>query len=339
MQKSPDAFRTISEVSEWLDTPAHVLRFWESRFSQVKPVKRAGGRRYYRPADMQLLGGIKRLLHDEGLTIRGVQKILREEGVRAVANLSPQLPGDAAIKDSVEAGLPPLPAVRRSRAKQPDEDAPEAPMIEDVPQDDEDDQEDDNNVVPFGQPRTETDDADPGLPLFARDHPRNDITPPDAEIETTPLNDAPRVQHPAQNDAPPRSETSRKGGNEDSDDMHSGAGPIVETGEEDAHGSRLAGGHPITARPTQSSPASPDRAPPGDPPTVPSPAALRPGADLAADDPADDDPAFAPRSAPLRTLARSPEFHRALRQDSARTIDLVGRLRGLALRMDETHPR
>ena len=88
MDKSPDAFRTISEVSEWLETPAHVLRFWESRFTQLKPVKRAGGRRYYRPADMALLGGIKKLLHDDGLTIRGVQKILREQGVRHVAALS-----------------------------------------------------------------------------------------------------------------------------------------------------------------------------------------------------------------------------------------------------------
>ncbi len=91
MTKSPEAFRTISEVAEWLDVPAHVLRFWESRFTQVKPVKRAGGRRYYRPADMELLGGIKRLLHDDGVTIRGVQKILREDGVRHVAAMSPPL--------------------------------------------------------------------------------------------------------------------------------------------------------------------------------------------------------------------------------------------------------
>ena len=97
MDKSPDAFRTISEVSEVLETPAHVLRFWESRFPQIRPVKRAGGRRYYRPADVALLTGIKRLLHDEGLTIRGVQKILREQGVRHVAGLS----GDAVL-DSAE---------------------------------------------------------------------------------------------------------------------------------------------------------------------------------------------------------------------------------------------
>lgn len=88
-KKSPDAFRTISEVADWLGVPTHVLRFWESRFSQVKPVKRAGGRRYYRPTDMELLGGIRKLLHEDGMTIRGVQKLLREKGVKHVAALSP----------------------------------------------------------------------------------------------------------------------------------------------------------------------------------------------------------------------------------------------------------
>ncbi|MBC7479724.1 MAG: MerR family transcriptional regulator, partial [Pseudorhodobacter sp.] len=89
MDKSPDAFRTISEVADALETPAHVLRFWESRFPQIKPVKRAGGRRYYRPADVALLSGIRHLLHDAGMTIRGVQKILREQGVRHVAAMAP----------------------------------------------------------------------------------------------------------------------------------------------------------------------------------------------------------------------------------------------------------
>ena len=107
MDKSADAFRTISEVADHLDTPAHVLRFWESRFPQIKPVKRAGGRRYYRPSDVALLTGIKRLLHDEGLTIRGVQKILREQGVRHVAGVSADgvdhdLEGDP-IGDQIEA--------------------------------------------------------------------------------------------------------------------------------------------------------------------------------------------------------------------------------------------
>ncbi|WP_226941869.1 MerR family transcriptional regulator [Pseudooceanicola spongiae] len=96
MVKSADAFRTISEVAEWLETPAHVLRFWESKFTQVKPVKRAGGRRYYRPADMELLGGIKRLLHDEGMTIKGVQKMLRDHGIPHVAAMSPALEDMAA---------------------------------------------------------------------------------------------------------------------------------------------------------------------------------------------------------------------------------------------------
>ena len=94
MSKSPDAFRTISEVADWLGVQAHVLRFWESRFSQVKPVKRAGGRRYYRPNDMRLLGGIKKLLHEDGITIKGVQRILREQGVNYVAALSHGLDED-----------------------------------------------------------------------------------------------------------------------------------------------------------------------------------------------------------------------------------------------------
>lgn len=91
MPKSPDAFRTISEVADWLGIQAHVLRFWESKFTQVKPVKRAGGRRYYRPGDMLLLGGIKQLLHEDGLTIKGVQKVLREDGMSHVSSLSPPL--------------------------------------------------------------------------------------------------------------------------------------------------------------------------------------------------------------------------------------------------------
>ena len=82
--KSPDAFRTISEVADDLDVPQHVLRFWETRFPQIKPLKRGGGRRYYRPDDVALLGGIRHLLYGEGYTIKGVQRILREEGPRFV---------------------------------------------------------------------------------------------------------------------------------------------------------------------------------------------------------------------------------------------------------------
>jgi DNA-binding transcriptional MerR regulator len=122
MDKSPDAFRTISEVAETLDTPAHVLRFWESRFPQIKPVKRAGGRRYYRPADVALLTGIKRLLHDEGLTIRGVQKILRDQGVKHVAGLTDDSVGiDTVLASAAEAEVP--------QVEVPEAEVPEAGFI------------------------------------------------------------------------------------------------------------------------------------------------------------------------------------------------------------------
>ena len=85
--KSPEAFRTISEVAIDLDVPQHVLRFWESRFAQVKPTKRAGGRRYYRPEDVDLLRGIRTLLYSDGYSIKGVQKVLKDKGVRAVAEI------------------------------------------------------------------------------------------------------------------------------------------------------------------------------------------------------------------------------------------------------------
>ena len=87
MDKAPDAFRTISEVADDLDIPQHVLRFWETRFPQIKPMKRSGGRRYYRPDDVDLLKGIRRLLYGEGYTIRGVQRILKEHGVKSVQAL------------------------------------------------------------------------------------------------------------------------------------------------------------------------------------------------------------------------------------------------------------
>jgi DNA-binding transcriptional MerR regulator len=84
LDKAPDAFRTISEVADDLNVPQHVLRFWESRFVQIRPMKRAGGRRYYRPDDVDLLKGIRHLLYGEGYTIRGVQRILREQGPKFV---------------------------------------------------------------------------------------------------------------------------------------------------------------------------------------------------------------------------------------------------------------
>jgi DNA-binding transcriptional MerR regulator len=88
MEKSAEAFRTISEVADELEVPKHVLRFWESKFGQIKPMKRGGGRRYYRPEDVELLRGIRRLLHEEGYTIKGVQKVIRQSGVEFVKQVS-----------------------------------------------------------------------------------------------------------------------------------------------------------------------------------------------------------------------------------------------------------
>ena len=105
--KAPDAFRTISEVAEDLDLPQHVLRFWETRFSQIKPMKRSGGRRYYRPDDVDLLKGIRRLLYGEGYTIRGVQRILKEHGVKSVQGLADSAAAVSfgAIEDAIGASL------------------------------------------------------------------------------------------------------------------------------------------------------------------------------------------------------------------------------------------
>lgn len=96
-EKAPGAFRTISEVSEELEIPAHVLRFWETKFPHLNPMKRGGGRRYYRPADVALLKGIRRMLYDDGLTIKGLQKTFRERGPRHVSALGEgETPSEAA---------------------------------------------------------------------------------------------------------------------------------------------------------------------------------------------------------------------------------------------------
>jgi len=106
-QKSAQAFRTISEVAELLAVPAHVLRFWETRFSQIQPVKRGGGRRYYRPEDINLLRGIQDLLHVQGMTIKGVQKVLKERGLKHVVGLGHEVElsvvsDDRSLKDVVK---------------------------------------------------------------------------------------------------------------------------------------------------------------------------------------------------------------------------------------------
>lgn len=105
MDKSPNAFRTISEVSETLDVPAHVLRFWESKFPAVRPIKRGGGRRYYRPEDVTLLVGIRELLYEDGLTIKGVQKIFRERGQKHVVRRGAEVLGEP-LEEPAEAPAP-----------------------------------------------------------------------------------------------------------------------------------------------------------------------------------------------------------------------------------------
>ena len=201
MAKSADAFRTISEVADWLETPAHVLRFWESKFSQVKPVKRAGGRRYYRPADMKLLGGIKKLLHDDGLTIKGVQKILREQGVKHVSDLSQPL-GDAADDVVIDSGqdartdaeaVPVLGFQRRTAE-------PEAPEAETEP--------------PAAEPESPEPDADaaeeepePALPSFL--HRREAAVARAAEEETGRADPAPDLAPQAEPPAPVRPQPAR----------------------------------------------------------------------------------------------------------------------------------
>ena len=109
--KSPEAFRSISEVSGDLSLPQHILRFWETRFAQIKPMKRGGGRRLYRPDHVALLRGIKALLYDDGMTIKGVQKVLREKGTKTVIAR-----GDAIAQLTLESAVPPAEAARRLAA-------------------------------------------------------------------------------------------------------------------------------------------------------------------------------------------------------------------------------
>jgi DNA-binding transcriptional MerR regulator len=146
LEKDPEAFRIISEVAEDLNVPQHVLRFWESRFPQIKPMKRGGGRRYYRPDDVDLLRGIRHLLYGEGYTIRGVQRILREQGVGFVQDVwqegAPQPTPEAA--DAEDEGQQPdrggllgrLPGLFRGGSSEDDEVSPaprREPMLDTAP--------------------------------------------------------------------------------------------------------------------------------------------------------------------------------------------------------------
>ncbi len=156
MVKSADAFRTISEVADWLDIQPHVLRFWESKFSQIKPTQRAGGRRYYRPKDMLFIGGLKKLLHEDGMTIKGAQKLIRERGLAYVCDLSQPLEDgltddlEVAVRDAVvtiedttsadinvemvsaEMGTAPAPDRIDETPQQNDDDAPKVVHLNDV---------------------------------------------------------------------------------------------------------------------------------------------------------------------------------------------------------------
>jgi len=111
LAKGPEAFRTISEAAEELGVPQHVLRFWETRFSFIRPMKRAGGRRFYRPQDIVVLRGVQRLLHDDGYTIKGVQRLHREEGIRRViaAADGTAVSGLAPDGEDLDFTLPPAP--------------------------------------------------------------------------------------------------------------------------------------------------------------------------------------------------------------------------------------
>lgn len=104
MAKGPEAFRTISEAAEELNVPQHVLRFWETKFAFIRPMKRAGGRRFYRPSDIAVLKGVRRLLHDEGYTIKGVQRLHREQGVRRLIAAGE---GETVPAPVADAALPP----------------------------------------------------------------------------------------------------------------------------------------------------------------------------------------------------------------------------------------
>lgn len=127
VKKSPQAFRTISEVADWLELPAHVLRFWESRFSEISPVKGAGGRRYYRPEDMKLLGGIKYLLHEQGRTIKSVQDLLASDGAGSVAALCPATTSESEQRARPEARPPEQAKTVPSPVPEPADAAPAAP--------------------------------------------------------------------------------------------------------------------------------------------------------------------------------------------------------------------
>ena len=179
-------------MADWLDVPTHVLRFWESRFSQIKPVKRAGGRRYYRPSDMRIIGGVKVLLHDQGMTIRGVQKLFREEGLKHISSFSPRMFGED-DDDVIEGTATPLDPAALEEATRPapvasaTRDAALDPIPDDRPtEDDGIESEQDTSRVLFRH----TPEADINTETSAPDEDAPELTVvPDAE----PIEEAPEA--------------------------------------------------------------------------------------------------------------------------------------------------
>lgn len=219
--KSAEAFRTISEVADLIGTPAHVLRFWETKFSQIKPVKRAGGRRYYRPGDVALIDGIRRLLHDDGMTIRGVQKILREKGQRHVSGLSrfaegiegaesnaaPPEPAAGPRNPAAEVAQMPEPAPKAPQAAppaalplsdRPDAQPVEAPPPEPAEGDEGPTRHDDAAMAPgpvLPEPPPEPAPAPAPAPSRAA-APKKATRPPEPETPELPFGDLPRAEKP-----------------------------------------------------------------------------------------------------------------------------------------------
>lgn len=186
-------------MADWLDVPTHVLRFWESRFSQIKPVKRAGGRRYYRPSDMRIIGGVKVLLHDQGMTIRGVQKLFREEGLKHISSFSPKLFGED--DDVIEGTATPLDpaaleeATRPAPAARATRDAALDPIPDDRAADDDgDDSDQETSRVLFRHTR-EADEApaapEPATPEQDEDAPELTVVSDAEHVEDTP--EAPKI--------------------------------------------------------------------------------------------------------------------------------------------------
>lgn len=192
-EKSEGAFRTIREVADWLAIPTHVLRFWESKFPEITPVKGAGGRRYYRPEDMRLLGGIKVMVHDQGVTIRGVSKKITDEGVEPVMALSPDL-------DAAE--VAPVGTRRVIRSGEDEADDPRVVPFEAQPEPApevgtrmEEDDADGGDAQPDADPMPEQPDADP-MP----EQPVDTDAPPQPEDDLLP--DIPAPPQPVDNHVP-----------------------------------------------------------------------------------------------------------------------------------------